>query len=66
MTHSATEYPVNIPHHWSIGIVVNYAGSERRGCEFKSNMCHNKNAIGEEGNGKPIHFQFIQFPIQKN
>ena len=30
------------------------------GCEFKACMCYNKNAIGEEGNGKPPHK--IHFP----
>ena len=25
------------------------------GCEFDSSTCHNKSAIGKEGNGKPPH-----------
>ena len=24
-------------------------------CEFKSCTCHNKNTVGEKGNGKPPH-----------
>ena len=35
---------------WSM---VKYADSYRKGCEFDASMCHNKKAIGEEGNGRP-------------
>ena len=35
--------------------MVKHADSQYKGCEFECCMCHNKNAIGEEGNGKPPH-----------
>ena len=38
---------------WCRGVVVKHADSQHRGCQFDSSMCHFKNAIGEEGNGKP-------------
>ena len=34
--------------------MVKYADLQRRGCHFDSSMCHIKNAIGEEGNGKHL------------
>ena len=37
------------------GVVVKLADSKDRGCELGSCTCHNKNTIGEEGNGEPIH-----------
>ena len=42
------------------GVVVKRADSYRRGCKFQSCTCHNKNTIGEEGNGKPPHK--VHFP----
>ena len=33
--------------------MVERADSEHSGCQFDSSMYHNKNTIGEEGNGKP-------------
>ena len=41
-------------------VVVKHADSQHRGCQYDSSLCHNKNAIGEEGNGKPPHK--IHFP----
>ena len=35
--------------------MVKRADSHHRGCEFESSTCHNKNAIGEEGNGELPH-----------
>ena len=35
------------------GVLVQRADSKLRGCEFASRREHNKDAIGEEGNGKP-------------
>ena len=29
--------------------------AQHRGWQFDSSMCHNINAIGEEGNGRPLH-----------
>ena len=44
----------------SCGVVVKHADLQHRGCQFDSSTCHfKKNAIGEEGNGKPpleLHF----------
>ena len=42
-------------HKWCRGLVVKHADSQHRGCHFDSSMCHFKDAIGEEGNGKPPH-----------
>ena len=51
----------------SSGAVVKRADSNHSGCEFDSSTCHNENANGKEGNGKPphkIHFPgIIQRPI---
>ena len=38
-------------------------GSQRRGRVFDSSMCHNKNTIGEEGNGEAPHK--ANFPREK-
>ena len=40
---------------WCCCVMVKHPDSYRRGCELESSMCHNKNAIGKEGNGKPPH-----------
>ena len=32
-----------------------HVDSQHKGCQFDSSTCHNKQAIGEEGNGKPPH-----------
>ena len=40
---------------WCRGVVVKHGHSQHRGHEFDSFMRHNKNTIGEEGNGKPSH-----------
>ena len=39
---------------WCLGVVVKRA-EVHSGCEFDSSMCHNKNTIGEEGDGKSRH-----------
>ena len=45
------------------GVVVKHADSQRWGCQFESSMYDTKNAIGEEGNGKPPHD--FHFPRKK-
>ena len=45
---------------WCRGVVVKHADSQRRGFQSDSSMCHNKEAIGAEGNGNPPHK--IHFP----
>ena len=40
---------------WRCGLMVMRADSRCGGCEFESYKRRNKNAIGEEGNGKPPH-----------
>ena len=43
------------------GIVVKHVDSQHRGCQCDSSTCRLKNAIGEEGNGKPPHeFHFLR------
>ena len=45
-------------------VVIKHADSHHKGCQFDSSMCHNKIAIGEEGNGKPPHE--IHFPRENS
>ena len=44
--------------------MVKRANSYQRDCELESYTCHNKNAIGEERNGKQTHK--IQFPRENS
>ena len=48
---------------WCHGVLVKHAVSQHRGNQFDSSMCHFKNSIGEEGNGKPTHK--THFPRKK-
>ena len=49
------DHYITIPFHQCCrGVVVKHVDSQHRGCEFDSSMCHNKNTIGEEDNGKPL------------
>ena len=40
---------------WCRGVVAKRAGSKQKDSDLESHTCHSKNAIGEEGNGKPPH-----------
>ena len=40
---------------WCRGVVVKRVWTHNTGHEFESYTCHDKNAINEEGNGKPPH-----------
>ena len=44
----------------TVGVVVQHAESQHRGCQLDSSMCHDKNTIGAEGNEKLSHK--IYFP----
>ena len=48
---------------WCCGVVVKHADSQHKGSQFDSSTCPSKNAIGEEGNGKPPHK--FHFPRKK-